>query len=128
MVLYEKQSDKVLSLADLSKEQCSTDSDYVSCEIDAVDSKNSLLRVLVVDLAEGQSRTYGCNASIVTSGGRFQVVSWSVVVHHRSEYDVYNHNISWNFGYSFVCLVALNVCRLHPDHHHPSTFPVSRIV
>ena len=85
MVLYEKQSDKVLSLADLSKEQCSTDSDYVSCEIDAVDSKNSLLRVLVVDLAAGQSRAYGCNVSVLTSKGRFEAVSWSVTAHHQSK-------------------------------------------
>ena len=111
MVLYEKQSDRVLSLADLSKKQCSTASDYVSCQIDATDSKKSLLKVLVVDIAEGQSRAYGCNASILTSGGRFQVVSWSVVVRHQSEYDVYDLSTPWNlFRLLVLSSLTQNTC------------------
>ncbi|KAK7490329.1 hypothetical protein BaRGS_00018490, partial [Batillaria attramentaria] len=83
LVLFEKSSDKVLSLADFSKKQCTTSENFVSCNMDETDFKKSTLRALVVNLAEGESRVYGCNASILTPGGRFSVISWSLTVHQR---------------------------------------------
>ena len=85
LVLYEKEHDRVVAIADFSKKQCATSDHYSSCDLDPVDAKHSQLRSLNVDLAEGQSRAYGCNASFMTSGGRFRVVSWSLTIRHTSK-------------------------------------------
>ena len=86
LVLYEKKHDRITAIADFSKKQCFTSGRYASCDLDAADPKQSLLRSLDLDLAEGQSRTYGCNASFMTSAGRFRVFSWSIRIRRASKW------------------------------------------
>ena len=85
MVLYQvtDNSDggiKTLGQLNVNKRECSTSEDYVSCDIVESESRRSRLKALVADLAEGQSRVYGCNVSALMSGVRMQTFSWSVTV------------------------------------------------
>ena len=81
MVLFHDDLDKtVLAAVNLKKEECSTAEKFVSCEIVPSDCRRSKLKALVDDLAEGQSRVYGCNVSALISGVRMQTFSWSVTV------------------------------------------------
>ena len=85
IVLYQRANHHVMSILNLRKRQCSTSGDYVSCVINESDSRKSVVKALVYDLPEGQSRAYGCNVSVLTSKGRFEAVSWSVTAHHQSK-------------------------------------------
>lgn len=82
MVLYEVSDSKVLGKLNAKDKQCSTSEDYVSCSIVESESRQSHLKALVADLAEGQSRVYGCNVTVLISGSRIQTLSWSIAVHH----------------------------------------------
>ena len=84
MVLYEARSNKVLAAANLKNQECSTSSSYIACHLDT-DSRKSKLKALVDDLAEGQSRVYGCNVSVFVSGFRAQLFSWSISVKRISK-------------------------------------------
>lgn len=85
IVLYRGWDHRVMSILNLRKRQCSTAGDYVSCLINEGDSRKSAVKALVSDLLEGQSRSYGCNVSVLTSKGRFEAVSWSVTALRRSK-------------------------------------------
>ena len=85
MVLFAARSNELLAAANLKNQQCSTSKAYVACHLDA-DSRKTSLRALVDDLAEGQSRVYGCNVSAFASGMRMESFSWSITVHHISKF------------------------------------------
>ena len=85
MVLFEATSNNILAVANLRKMECSTSNTYVACHLDDTDIRKSRLKVLIDDLAEGQSRVYGCNVSAFASGIRMESFSWSVTVHHISK-------------------------------------------
>ena len=87
MVLYQvtDTSDggiKTLGQLNVNKRECSTYEDYVSCDIVESESRRSRLKALVADLAEGQSRVYGCNVSALISGSTAGIMSWSITLHH----------------------------------------------
>ena len=84
MVLFAARSNELLAAANLKNQQCSTSTSYVACHLDS-DSRKSQLRALVADLAEGQSRVYGCNVSAFVSGFRVQLYTWSITVRHISK-------------------------------------------
>lgn len=87
MLVFDAGQQSVLAVANLKKRECSTSQTFTSCDLGHEDSKQDALRVLVVDLKEGETRMYGCNLSVLAEGGRrFEVLSWSVVVHFVSEY------------------------------------------
>lgn len=85
LVLHTKKDDRVLAYFNMAKRECSTSENFVACEIDAEDSKRSRLKALIVDLKVGESRAFGCNVSAFGSGGRLQVLSWTLVLHNPSE-------------------------------------------
>ncbi|KAK7105433.1 hypothetical protein V1264_016812 [Littorina saxatilis] len=85
MVLYEVKSSKVLAAANLRKQECSTSSSYIACHLDATDTRKSKLKALVDDLAEGQSRVYGCNVSAFMDGTRVKLFTWFITVRHISK-------------------------------------------
>lgn len=86
MVLYRESDDRVIAYANIGKGECSTSQTLVACEIYASDSRKSKLKALIVDLTEGQSRTFGCNVSTIASGGRLKTLSWVIAVHRASKY------------------------------------------
>ena len=67
------------------KNSCFTHSDFSSCSIDLKDSRQSRLRILVADLSEGESRQYGCEASVINAKGRTNTSVWTVVVTRASK-------------------------------------------
>ena len=83
--LYRKDTDQVYAYANMASRQCSTSESFVACDIDEANGRRSVLKVLVVDLSEGQSRVYGCNLTSLMSGGRIALTSWSLVVTRPSK-------------------------------------------
>lgn len=73
---------KTLGQLNVNKRECSTSEDYVSCDIVESESRRSRLKALVADLAEGQSRVYGCNVTALISGSTTGIMSWSITLHH----------------------------------------------
>ena len=72
-----------LASLNVFKRTCMTHDEYASCEIDSRETHRSRVRVLVHDLEEGQSREYGCTASIVAPNGDVSVQNWKISVKRR---------------------------------------------
>lgn len=85
MVLYRVADDRVLAYVNQAKQECTTSELFVSCDVDTTDSKRSRLSVLISDLAEGETRTLGCNISTIAAGGRFRTLSWRIVLRQASK-------------------------------------------
>ncbi|KAL8563675.1 hypothetical protein ACOMHN_035409 [Nucella lapillus] len=85
IVLYTQTKDRVLSILNLRKRQCTMASEFVLCSINDGDSRRSVVKILVLDLvSEEESRVYGCDVTMLTSKGRSEVLSWSVTVRYQS--------------------------------------------
>ncbi|XP_076457959.1 uncharacterized protein LOC143291754 isoform X4 [Babylonia areolata] len=80
MFIYERHRERILSSVDVQNRQCSTSEYFNSCVIDSRDPRKSKLRLVISDLAWGERREYGCNASIKTSEGRLKVETWFLTV------------------------------------------------
>lgn len=83
--LYRVSDKSVLALLNVYTNNCLTHGEYSSCVIDASDPRKSKVRVLVADLQEGESRTYGCDVKAFTSRGETTKSTKSVLVTRRSE-------------------------------------------
>ena len=83
--LYKNSDNSVLAYLSTFSKDCVTYSDYSSCTIDASNSRNSRLRVLLTDLEEGESGQYTCIASVIKFGEEARTSSWSIVVTRNSE-------------------------------------------
>lgn len=83
--LFRVSDNMVLAHASLINNQCLTYGEFASCTIDTSDFRKSVLRVLVTDLEEGESRTYGCNAASLKGIDDMQKFSWTLSVTRRSE-------------------------------------------
>ncbi|XP_070201555.1 uncharacterized protein [Littorina saxatilis] len=86
LFIYEKRGDRIISSVDIPKRECSTSDFFNACEINDRDNRLTKLRILVPNLHEGETRVFGCNASIKTGRGRFQEVSWFITLRHFSEW------------------------------------------
>ena len=84
--LYRMSDSFVLASLNVLANTCLTYSDFSSCHLSTADTHQSLLRVLVHDLEEGESRRYGCKVTVVQSEGDASELKWSIVVMRRSEY------------------------------------------
>lgn len=85
MVIYERRGDRIVSSVDIQNKECSTSDYFNACSIDDRQPRKTRLTILVSDLSEGESREYGCNASLKTSSGRFKVESWFITVRGLSK-------------------------------------------
>ena len=83
--LYAVGDDSVLAYLNTYSNECITHGEYSSCFIDVTDSRHSRLKVLLADLEEGESRGYGCKASIFRSGEEARTSTWSIIVTRNSE-------------------------------------------
>ena len=83
--LYTISDNSVLAYLNTLTHECITHGAYSSCSIDTVTSRRSRLKVLVADLAEGESRGYGCKASSFRSGEEPKTDTWSIVIRRISE-------------------------------------------
>lgn len=75
----------VIASVNLVHDRCLCASGFAACHLDRGDSRRTRLRVLVQDLARGDSRVYGCDVSTFKPGERPQFVSWKLRVQHPRE-------------------------------------------
>lgn len=78
--LVEESNSSVLAYANPMKKECLTFGEFSSCFLDTTDTRKSRLRILVSDLAVGQTRMYGCVVSSWKSLGVTETLKWSVAV------------------------------------------------
>ena len=83
--LYTISDNSVLAYLNTVTNECITHGAYSSCFIDIAASRKSRLKVLVADLKEGESRSYGCKASSFRSGEEPKTDTWSISVKRFSE-------------------------------------------
>ena len=83
--LYRISDSFVLASLNVFANTCLTYSDFSSCQLSTTDTHKSRLKVLVYDLEEGESRRYGCKATVVKSEGDARELNWSIVVTRRRE-------------------------------------------
>ena len=84
--LYRNHNTEVIAIAFPMKDMCKTFSQYTSCEIDAGDSRMSVVKYLMSHLNYNQSTTIWCNASIVNQNAHTHVYTWSISVEGKSKY------------------------------------------
>lgn len=84
--LYRASDNFLLASVNVFADNCLTYTDYSSCVINTSDTHKSRVRVLVYDLEEGDSRRYGCKATVVGSEGEARNILWSTVVTRQSKY------------------------------------------
>ena len=75
----------VLAHANPVTNECVTFKEFSSCKLDLSDTRKSVLRVLVSDLEEGESRRYRCTATSFGSLGETNTSSWSITVWRKSK-------------------------------------------
>lgn len=85
MVFYEVTSDETLGFVNHGKRECTAAHVFVSCDVDDRDARRTRLKALISDLAEGESRAYGCNITAVGTRGRSKLLSWTISIHQISE-------------------------------------------
>lgn len=78
--LMEESNSSILAYANPMKKECLTFGEFSSCFLDTTDTRKSRLRVLVSDLAVGQTRMYGCVVSSWKSLGVTETLKWSIAV------------------------------------------------
>ena len=83
--LSKSYSNSFLAYMSTYSKECVTYGDYSSCFIDASNSRNSNVKVLVTDLEEGERRRYSCIASVIRSREEPRISTWSIEVIRISE-------------------------------------------
>lgn len=83
--LFSVPSNTVLGHVNLLTNKCVTFSDFASCIIDGSQTRKTVLRVLVYDLGEEETRQYGCNCTTVRSLGETERATWFIVVKAKSK-------------------------------------------
>lgn len=84
--LFRSEDTFVLATLNVFGNNCLTYSDYSSCVVNATNTHESKLKVLVYDLEEGENKRYGCKATVVGSEGRAEELDWSTMVFRPSKY------------------------------------------
>lgn len=80
LVLYTLKDNKMVGSVSPMAGDCFTSESFTSCDIDPKDSRHVAVATLVLDLGEGESREYGCEVTLLASGGRSKITWWSMVV------------------------------------------------
>ena len=120
MLLYEKANGKILAAMNMRKHECSTQEEYTSCDMVDSDPSKSRLRALITDLAEGQSRVYGCNISVLISGIRMESFSWTITLRHISKWVCrYSQCVLRSVGE--CCSSMLHLALFCSSSHQPSS-------
>jgi hypothetical protein len=86
--LYRSTDNFVLATLNVFTSTCQTYSDYSSCVVDTANTHRSLLKVLVYDLEEGESRKYGCKLTVLDSAGDAEDLNWYIVITRTRKFRV----------------------------------------
>lgn len=77
--LFDVSDDTIVAFLKHFSSECTAYGEFASCAIDAADTRRSKLRVLVADLAENETRIYGCVASVLR-GTETEKLMWKLPV------------------------------------------------
>ena len=83
--LHRLSDNTALAFLNTYTNNCMTFGDFSSCFIDPTNAHRSKLRILVVDLDEGESRHYGCTVNTMDSYGNPKTSNWRLAVTRESE-------------------------------------------
>lgn len=83
--LFKLPESTVLASLNVITDNCLTFIEYSSCTIHPANTHRSTLRMLVHDLAEGDSREYGCTANTVNQLGNSIYEHWKLALRRNSE-------------------------------------------
>lgn len=120
MLLYQAVDNKIIATMNMKKRECSTLEEYTSCDMVDSDPSKSRLRALITDIAEGQSRVYGCNISVLISGIRMESFSWTITLRHISKWVCrYSQYVLGSSGES--CSGMLRLALFCSSSHQPSS-------
>lgn len=90
-VIYKENSGtfeyKVLASLNFGMVKCFTSDTFSSCEITDKNSRSTTLKTLILDLDEGNTRTYACNVTVFEPGGATRIVTWRKTAFARSKSD-----------------------------------------
>ena len=82
--LYTTPDTEMLASVNLRKFKCMSSSSFASCDVNERDSRRTSLNVLVTDLKEGESRSFGCTAGYEADGW-IESKSWTLEAKRNSE-------------------------------------------
>lgn len=77
--LFDVSDDTIVAFLKHFSSECTAYGEFASCAIDAADTRRSKLRVLVADLAENETRIYGCVASVLR-GTETEKITWKLPI------------------------------------------------
>ena len=83
--LFKLPESTVLASLNVITNSCLTFSEFSSCRIHSTNTHRSLLRMLVHDLEEGDSREYGCTANTVNQLGNSIYENWKLILRRNSK-------------------------------------------
>ena len=75
--MYALPESTVLASLNVYTNNCMTFGEFSSCVINPADSHKSKVRLLVHDLDDGESRQYGCTATILNALGNAKTRTWT---------------------------------------------------
>ena len=107
--MYTISDNSVLAYLNTLTNECVTYGEYASCFIDTISTRQSRLRVLVADLEEGESRGYGCKASVFRSGEEARTSSWSIFVQRKGEYTWSIVDVCFSVRMIYTCFLRLRM-------------------
>ena len=83
--LHRLSDNTALAFLNTYTNNCMTFGDFSSCFIDHKSAHQSRLRILVVDLDEGESREYGCTVNTMDSYGNPKTSKWKLALTRESK-------------------------------------------
>ena len=95
--LFKLPESTVLASLNVITNSCLTFSEFSSCRIHSSNTHRSLLRMLVHDLEEGDSREYGCTANTVNQLGNSIYENWKLILRRNSKCKAVPANILIQF-------------------------------
>lgn len=80
IIVFTPANDRVVASVNVASGRCLTSALFSSCVVAEGDARKTVVRSLVAELSEGESRVFGCNVTVVVPGGRLQTVTWLTTV------------------------------------------------
>lgn len=85
ITLHASMDNDVIASLNLRKLKCQSSYLFTSCHMDESDSRKTLLRVLVLDLADGERRRLSCTVGFETAGW-IHSEKWSLDIQRNSKF------------------------------------------
>ena len=125
--LYAESENNVLASLNVFTNTCLTYTAYSSCFVDDSGGHRSTVKVLVSDLREGESRTFGCKLTVLESEGDAADLKRTFVVTRRSKYKSHSLLLLCYVETEFSPGLSTQLCAsAYPDSCQFLRFPAHR--